>query len=200
MKVLAINGSPEIRGTALLLQKAIEGAEKVEGISTDLINLSQYKIQQCKGCNNCVMQKPCPLKDDMVKLNEMLLEADGIIIGSPSHFGNVTGLLKNFFDRTRPLKMSGSKLKDKVLSAVITSGLIHGGADTVVQAINTFGLLHGMIIIGAAANPVLDPVYPVATLQKERKQFRKIEDDEFALKMAEKIGERISELVVKLKS
>ncbi|NPV44094.1 MAG: flavodoxin family protein [Firmicutes bacterium] len=197
MNVLAINGSPKIRGTAALLKKAMEGAEKIEGITAELVNLCEYRIAQCEGCNIC-LKKPCPINDDMEKINEKLLAADGIIIGSPSHFANVTGLLKNFFDRTRYLKMSGMKLKNKILSAVITSGLIHGGSDPVIQAINNFGLIHGMIIVGVAASPVLDPIYPVATLQKERKMFRDITEDEFAMKIAEELGKRVAEIVVKL--
>src|SRR5690606_41037787 len=59
-------------------------------------------LRFCTGCNACLRQTTCAITDDdNAYLHAKMLEADGIILGSPCYFGNVTALMKNFMDRTR---------------------------------------------------------------------------------------------------
>ena len=108
MKIYAINGSPRKKyNTAKLLQAALDGAAAApcaEGVQTEMINL--YDLSY-KGCVSCFMCKKiggksyghCAVKDDLTPVLEKISQADGLIFGSPIYFGNITGMLRSFFER-----------------------------------------------------------------------------------------------------
>lgn len=88
--VLGISGSPRKQGnTSLMVQRALEGARKVEGVQTEFIDLSKMKIQNCLGCEACRRQKALcvAIKDDMEKIYPLLLRCDALVLGSPVYFG-----------------------------------------------------------------------------------------------------------------
>ena len=102
-KIYAINGSPRKNGnTAQLLQKALDGAVSV-GAEIKLIQLADLNFSGCRSCFACKrLQNPtpgCALKDDLSEILKELLQADGIIMGSPIYFGAETGLYRNFLER-----------------------------------------------------------------------------------------------------
>ena len=102
-KIYAINGSPRKNGnTAQLLQKALEGAASA-GAEVKLIQLADLDFSGCRSCFACKkLANPAPgcvLKDDLAEILKELLQADGIIMGSPIYFGAETGLYRNFLER-----------------------------------------------------------------------------------------------------
>ena len=102
-KIYAINGSPRKNGnTAQLLQKALEGAASA-GAEVKLIQLADLNFSGCRSCFACKkLANPSPdciLKDDLAEILKELLQADGIIMGSPIYFGAETGLYRNFMER-----------------------------------------------------------------------------------------------------
>ena len=102
-KIYAVNGSPRKSGnTAQLLQKALEGAASV-GAEVKLIQLADLNFSGCRSCFACKkLENPAPgcvLKDDLAEILKELLQADGIIMGSPIYFGAETGLYRNFLER-----------------------------------------------------------------------------------------------------
>jgi multimeric flavodoxin WrbA len=99
IKILGIVGSMRKNGnTSTLVQRALETA-KEEGIETDVIFLGDYIITDCIGCEGCKDSYKCVVNDDMQKIYPLLLEADAIILGSPTYFYNVTANVKAFIDR-----------------------------------------------------------------------------------------------------
>jgi multimeric flavodoxin WrbA len=99
IKILGIVGSRRKNGnTACLVQKALEAASG-EGIESEVIFLCDYKIADCTGCERCRNTYKCVVNDDMQKIYPLLLEADAIVIGSPTYFYNVTAAMKAFIDR-----------------------------------------------------------------------------------------------------
>ena len=101
--IFAINGSPRKNGnTAQLLQKALEGAASA-GAEVKLIQLADLDFSGCRSCFACKrLANPAPgcvLKDDLAEILKELLQADGIIMGSPIYFGAETGLYRNFLER-----------------------------------------------------------------------------------------------------
>jgi len=107
MKLLAICGSPRKGNTEWMLTKLLESAREA-GAETELILLRQKDIKLCRGCLTCEVdrdRKPgvCVIKDDMAPLLPKLLGADGIVFGTPVYFYLLSGLLKNFLDRTVPI-------------------------------------------------------------------------------------------------
>ncbi|MHA1850646.1 MAG: flavodoxin family protein, partial [Candidatus Thorarchaeota archaeon] len=132
MRIIGISGSPkkEKSNTQFLLSKALEAT----AAETELINISENNIRHCTGCDSCVRKKPCPesAHDDMPKLEEKLRNADAIIIAAPSYFTSVPGVLKDFIDRSRAMKMLDHQLKDKIFGALTYAGLRYGGQEHVI--------------------------------------------------------------------
>ncbi|MDD2553360.1 MAG: flavodoxin family protein [Desulfotomaculaceae bacterium] len=99
MKILGISGSKRKKGnTSILVQEALQGAQK-EGAKTELIFLGDYAIKGCLGCEGCKDTYRCVIDDDMQKIYPLLLESDGIILGSPTYFYNISADMKAFIDR-----------------------------------------------------------------------------------------------------
>lgn len=99
MKILGIVGSARKKGnTAALVETALKSA-KALGIQTHIEYLSDYSISGCTGCEGCKKTYQCVIADDMQKLYPHILEADAIILGSPTYFYNITSLMKAFIER-----------------------------------------------------------------------------------------------------
>jgi NAD(P)H-dependent FMN reductase len=100
MKVLAIVASGNRNGNvSKLCKKITEGAQSA-GNEVEIINLYDYKVNPCTGCLGCTRTRKCVQKDDFEALFNKEKEADYIIIGSPIYGHSVTGILKNFIDRS----------------------------------------------------------------------------------------------------
>lgn len=155
VNILGICGSPRKGNTFQMVKKALEAANKVQGISTSFIHLKS-KISPCLDCNKCPVNPPekfCIISDKMDEIYPKLIEADGIIIGSPVYFGTVTAQTKAFMDRCRPLGRAGSLLRFKVGGATAVGGLRHGGQEKTLSAIIDYFLMTGMCPIGLGTPP-----------------------------------------------
>ena len=134
----------------------------------------------------------------MPSVRDRMLWADAIIFAAPSYFGSVPGVLKNLMDRSRPLKMAGHKLGNKVASALSISGLRHGGGEHVVEAVIRLALTHEMIIVGCLGDPLSQGWLPIASLQGDE-GWRRAGDDRLAVEEARLLGRRIVEVAEALK-
>ena len=103
MKVVAFNGSARKDGnTAILINRVFSELEK-QDIETEMIQLSGQKIPGCIACYKCFENKDhkCSLKNDAVNdYIEKMLQADGIILASPTYFADISSELKALIDRT----------------------------------------------------------------------------------------------------
>ena len=207
--IIGICGSPkkERSNTQYLLEKALEAASdilsagKTKCATTVLLNISDFEIRHCTGCDTCVRKKPCPESehDDMHKIEEKLLKADGIIIAAPSYFTTVPGVLKDFIDRSRPMKMLNHQLKDKLFGAITYAGLRYGGQEHVIDYLNRYALGQGMIVIGAVGSPVRDGTFGSGSMQTDEGEWRSAKKDQLAIEGSQQLGRRMAELVKKLK-
>jgi multimeric flavodoxin WrbA len=130
VKILGLSFSPRTGGnTVVLLNQALGGARE-EGAETELYTVVGKDIRPCDGCWACRETGQCHIKDEMQDLYDKLLEADGIIFGSPVYFYNMTGQGKTVIDRTIALNKPGRSLANKVGGIVAVAGSF-GLADTV---------------------------------------------------------------------
>ncbi len=99
MKVLVLNGSPRKDGsTAKLLKQVVEGIAKEHTV--DWIDVYNLSVKPCAGCFRCRPNKECALsEDDAQIIGRQINEADVLIVGTPVYWGNMSGTLKNLFDR-----------------------------------------------------------------------------------------------------
>jgi multimeric flavodoxin WrbA len=110
LKILAVSGSPRNNGnTDTLLNEVLQTA-KAEGAQTQLIRLSDYKLEPCQACMACATTGKCAQKDDGETLYKMLTEVDGIVLGAPSYFQSVPGPMKIFIDRMGFLGLQRKKV------------------------------------------------------------------------------------------
>ena len=106
MKILAISGSPRKDGnTVTLLNEVLAGA-KQDGADVELFSVAGRNIQPCDGCWGCTKTGKCHIKDDMQTLRDQMLEADGIIFGTPIYFYDMTAQMKAVMDRTLGLSLA----------------------------------------------------------------------------------------------
>ena len=99
MKVLILSGGPRKNGlTSTILKKISEGiADRHE---VDLVNVYDLKMKPCMGCLKCRPDKECFLpKDDAQVVGRKIKDADVLVVGTPTYWGNMTGPLKILFDR-----------------------------------------------------------------------------------------------------
>ncbi|MDW7649843.1 MAG: flavodoxin family protein [Bacillota bacterium] len=205
MKILAINGSHRKgKNTAEMLKTALAEAEAL-GAETELVELMDYTIKECISCNKCLSKAECSITDDdMNELYQKLLAADGILIGSPVYFSNVTGRLKDFIDRSRPLHMVKNALDGKVGGAVVHAGLRNGGQELALGILHTFLTGHGMII--ASDRGQEDPIVntgPMGTMfssyEDGKMRFvRGVTQDEAALVSCRRLGKNMVSLLKKM--
>lgn len=101
MKVLGICGSPRIAGnTEYFVNLTLSELEK-HGIETELVRLAEKEVKPCKGCYGCVKAKKCVQEgDDFEEIFAKMLEADGIIVGSPVYNSSATANIKALLDRS----------------------------------------------------------------------------------------------------
>jgi multimeric flavodoxin WrbA len=197
MKLLAINGSPNKRNTYVLLEAIVDEAKKL-GAEAEILNLADFNINPCKGCDKC-LKGECAQKDDIIKVLEAMRAADAIVIGAPTYFGNVPGIVKNLIDRSRMDRMGGFRLKNKVFAPVVTSGLRHGGAEFVAMSLIVYALGQAMIVVSAAENPITTGSFPVGVIQGDT-GWRGVKKDEIALNTARALARRIVEVANATKS
>ncbi len=99
MKILCVVGSPRKKGnTDTLMDAAIDSAKKY-GAQVEKIYLSDLQFKGCIGCEGCAKTFKCVINDDMQIIYNKIENADGIILGSPTYYYNVTSLTKMFIDR-----------------------------------------------------------------------------------------------------
>ena len=152
MKVVAFNGSPRKDGnTATLIRCVLAKLEK-EGIETETIQVGGKSIHGCTACGKCFENKDrsCVVNKDIVnECIEKMLEADGIILASPTYFADLTPELKALIDRAGFVaKANNEMFKYKVGAAVVAvrrAGSIH-----VFDSINHFFTISQMIIPGSS--------------------------------------------------
>jgi len=112
-KIIGISGSPRNRNTNYMLKTVLDAT----GCDYELILLKDKNIKPCTACAGCYKAHKCIVKDDMHEIRWKLEEADAIILGSPTYFANVTGVMKNFIDKCLPIYLS-EKLRGKRVALI----------------------------------------------------------------------------------
>lgn len=151
MKVIAFNGSARKDGnTAILINQVFSELEK-QDIETEMIQLSGQKIRGCIACCKCFENKDqrCSVKDDIVNdCIEKMLQADGIILASPTYFADVTAELKALIDRAGFVAKANADMFGHKAGAAIVA-VRRGGSIHAFDSINHFFLISQMIIPGS---------------------------------------------------
>ncbi len=151
MKVVAFNGSPRGDGNTSILINYVLSELRNEGIETELVQLAGKKIHGCIACYKCMenKDKQCAVKNDIVNdCIQKMVEADGIILGSPTYFSDVTPEMKALMDRAGFVsRMNDFMFKRKLGAAIVA--VRRAGATHVFDTINHLFLGSQMIVPGS---------------------------------------------------
>jgi multimeric flavodoxin WrbA len=151
MKVVAFNGSPRKEGNTFQSLQVVMAELQKEGIETELIQVGGKDLHGCTACYACYKNKDrqCAIKkDDLNSYVAKMIEADGIIIGSPVYFSNVTSEVKAFMDRAGLVARANDYLLDKKVGAAVVA-VRRAGATFAFSAINFFFFIQQMIVPGS---------------------------------------------------
>ena len=100
MQVLLVNGSPHKNGNTGLALSMLDNFFREKNIATKWFQIPNQPLRGCMGCNGCNGKNRCVFNDDPCnELIEDILQADGVIIGSPVYFAAPNGALCSLLDR-----------------------------------------------------------------------------------------------------
>nr|WP_320022717.1 flavodoxin family protein [uncultured Draconibacterium sp.] len=152
MKVVAINGSPRRNGNTSILIEETFKIFRSEGIEAEVIQLGNKPVHGCTACGKCreIQDRRCHIKNDLLNLCiERMIEADGIILGTPVYFADVSTEIKALMDVAGYVtRGNGHLLKRKVGAGVIS--VRRGGALPTFDTMNRFFLINQMIVPGSS--------------------------------------------------
>lgn len=145
MRVVGIVCSPRKGGnTEILVREALDAVQELGG-ETELVTVSDKTINPCDGCGTCRETGVCHINDDMQGVYQQLLQADGIILGTPVYFWNVSAQAKAVMDRTFAF-LAHRKLEGKVAGAIVVARRV--GAGQVLNLLNSYFLINRMRVAG----------------------------------------------------
>jgi len=153
MKVLAFNGSGRKDGNTYLLLKYVLAELEAEGIKTELVQMAeQAPIQGCVACYKCMERKDmkCAIESDPFNdYFEKISQADGILLGSPVYFSDITAGMKALIERCGLVaRANGNLLRRKVGAGVIA--VRRAGSNHALASINYLFLISEMIVPGSS--------------------------------------------------
>lgn len=122
MKVIAINGSPKKEGNTYHALKLVANKLEEENIEVEIVHIGNKVIRGCAACNQCAKNRDekCIFDDEVNSTLQLMKDADGILLGSPTHYAAIGGTMKSFLDRLFYVAgNNNSMLRGKVGAAVV---------------------------------------------------------------------------------
>jgi multimeric flavodoxin WrbA len=184
LKVVAFNGSPRKEGNTSILIRNIFDELENEGIATELVQVGGRQIRGCSACMQCYenQDQRCVFDDDIVNdcIGKMI-DADGIILGSPVYFLDVSSEMKALIDRSGVVsRANGGLYRRKVATAA--AAVRRSGGNTTLDTILHFLLYSDMIV----------PGIPVIGIGREIGEVLK---DEEGIARAKQVGKNMAWLL-----
>ena len=181
--------------TAEMANVVSRGVESVEGIQARVRTVPNVSP------NNLQTADEVPAEGPLYATNEDLDECVGIIVGCPTHFGNMPAAMKYFIDNTSSLWLSG-KLAGKPAAVFSASTSMHGGQESTLLTMILPWLHHGMLIVGLPYTETAlfstqsgGSPYGATRLTDDNKNIQ-FTDDERTLSFA--LGKRVAQTALKL--
>jgi NAD(P)H dehydrogenase (quinone) len=129
-----------------MAEAVAEGARQVEGAEVELLQVPELIPDEVLEKSGAKKAREAFAHIPMAKPSD-LADADAVIFGTPTRFGNMCAQMRNFLDQTGGL-WAKNALVGKVGSVFTSSGTQHGGQETTLISFHITLLHHGMIIVG----------------------------------------------------
>jgi len=190
-------------GNTFILAKAVaEGAKEVKGAEVSLKTVEELVPQEIIEKNPASKKAKEEQKDISIATLGDLAQADAVILGSPTRFGNMCSQLRNFLDQTGPLWAKG-QLVGKPAGVFCSTSTMHGGQETTLISMMITLLHQGMILVGIPyseeklSSTTRGGTPYGATSVSGVKADQYPNSDELSL--AKALGKRVAEIAKKLK-
>lgn len=145
MKVVLVNGSPNEKGcTYTALKEAADELQR-QGVEAEIVHIGKAPVRGCLGCGGCRKTGRCVFDDAVNTLAETLIQADGLVFGSPVFYAGISGQLKCFMDRL--FYSRGAQLSGKPAAAVVSAR--RGGCVSAFDDINRFFTINRMPVVSS---------------------------------------------------
>lgn len=146
MKVLLVNGSPHEAGCVYTALSEIRGQLEKHGIQSEIFQIGTDPVRGCIACGGCAKLGKCVFDDDVCnKLVDKMLEADGVVIGSPVYYAGANGALCAVLDRA--FYVSQGRYARKPAAAVASCR--RGGASATFDRINKYFTISKMPVVAS---------------------------------------------------
>ena len=155
MKVIAFNGSPRPKGNTWHALNMVAAELDKAGISTEIVQVGNKVVRGCLACGKCYKMKneQCvQTEDDVNQWIQLAKGADGILLGSPTHYAALSGPLKCFLDRLFYVAGANSGLLRHKVGAAVASVRRSGG----IPVINQLNIDDGSASFGERGQAVRD--------------------------------------------
>jgi multimeric flavodoxin WrbA len=152
IKVVAISGSARKNGNTAILVNTVFKELKKAGIKTELVQLAGKKVPGCIACLKCFKNKDrrCAVTGDIV--NECIgkmLEADGIILASPTYFADISANMKALIERAGFVARANDDMFRRKVGASVVA-VRRAGAIHVFDSMNHFFFISQMVVPGSS--------------------------------------------------
>jgi multimeric flavodoxin WrbA len=152
MKVVAFNGSARKGGNTAILLNTVMAALNQESIETEMVQLAGQPLQGCIACYKCFKKKDgtCAVEKDFFnECYQKMKEADGILLGSPTYFADVSAATRALIERAGFVSRANNYLlKGKVGAGVVA--VRRAGSIQALTSLNLFFLYNQMVIPGSS--------------------------------------------------
>lgn len=185
-KVLGISCSPRKESNTDTLVNQVLATAAGGGTDIEFVKISDHNISPCDACWHCSEKGVCHIADDMQTIYPKLLQADGIVIGSPVHMGHsISGHAQIFLDRTFAL-WHQKKLKNKVGASVVVAN--RRGGISAIRIITDAFLDHHILMAGYASGYATGYARAPGDIHKDDRAFKEAGD----------LGRRMCDLILSI--
>ncbi len=144
MKVLLVNGSPHAEGCVYTALSEIAAQLEKNGVDSEIFQIGTDPVRGCIACGACSGLGKCAFDDDVCNsLLEKMIEADGIVIGSPVYYAGANGAICAVLDRV--FYTSQGRLAHKPAAAVVSCR--RGGASATFDRLNKYFTISRMPVV-----------------------------------------------------
>ncbi len=146
MKVLLINGSPHTHGNTYIALSEVAKALEAEGVQTEIISIGTKAVQGCIACGKCAVTGRCAFQDELYnKARAAVMEADALVVGSPTYYAGPNGSLCALLDRL----FFSSKKYLVYKPAACVAVCRRGGAGNVFDRLNKYFTISNMPVVSS---------------------------------------------------
>ena len=187
--VILINGSPRKNGNTMEALRIVGSQLELHGICTEYIQLGGMRLSGCQACGACKILKNghCSIDDGLNEILDKVWNADGLVLGSPTYFSNVTTEVKAFIDRCGYVSNSNGRILSGKIGAPVVA-VRRAGSNFVYAAIN--------YLFGISNMPIATSSYWNMTLSLNPGD---IANDEEGIVTFKTLGENMADMIKKLR-